>query len=238
MMKNMLGVIEDIFLKQRVKVILVSHSPTTLALAPEDAIFVMNPSGESRIEKKSKQEALSILTQGFATIEQGLKLFDEITKSSLTIISEGNNVKLISKSLELHGINGVEVLTGVEGTSGKNQLRALFDFLSRTNHTNKVIFVWDCDASMALSLTNNTFPYVLEKNNNNGIAKKGIENIFPTPLFERFKKTINLSDGTVITEFDESRKKDFCDFIVGRNNLDDFKNFAPLIAEIKRIKTL
>ncbi len=83
MMQNMLDVIEGIFRQQGVKVILITHSPTTIALAPENSIYVMNRSGSNRIEKKSKQEALSVLTQGFATIEEGLKLFDQIAKSDL-----------------------------------------------------------------------------------------------------------------------------------------------------------
>jgi len=238
MMKNMLEVIERIFLKQSVKVILVTHSPTTIALAPEDSIYIMNRSGRNRIEKKTKQEALSILTQGYATIEQGLKLFDEVARSSLTIITEGKNTRLISKALEVHGVNGVEVLSGVEGVSGKNQLKTLFDFLSRTHHGNKVIFVWDCDCTPNVESSNNTYPYSLPNNQDNTIARKGIENIFPTQLFNNYIKTIALSNGTVITEFDESRKRDFESFVIGRNNFNDFTNFYPLVSEIERVKHL
>lgn len=47
MMKNMLDVINSIFIDQDVQVILVSHSPTTIALAPEESIYLMNPSGKT-----------------------------------------------------------------------------------------------------------------------------------------------------------------------------------------------
>jgi len=238
MMKNMLEVVKNIFLKQGVKVLLVTHSPTTIALAPEESIYVVNRSGKNRIEKKSKQDALSILTQGFATIEQGLKLFDEVARSKLTIITEGKNTLLISKALQLHEINDVEVLSGVEGFSGKNQLKTLFDFLSRTNHNNKVIFIWDCDVTHGVQASNNTYPYTLPFNQENTIAKGGIENIFPSSLFDSFKKIISLSNGKLITEFDESRKRDFEKFIVGRNNAADFQNFSSLIAEIERVRKI
>ena len=109
----------------------------------------MNRSGQNRIEKKSKSEALSILTQGFATIDQGLKLFDQVAKSNMTIITEGKNTLLIKRALVLSGVDDVEVLAGIEGVSGKNQLKTLFDFLSRTDHSNKVIFVWDCDVNFS-----------------------------------------------------------------------------------------
>jgi predicted ATPase len=154
MMRNMLNVIEKIFLKQGVKVILVSHSPTTIALSPEASIFIMNKSGINRIEKKSKQEALSILTQGYATIDEGLKLFDEITKNNITIITEGKNTLLIKKALELFNINDIDIITGIEAISGKSQLKTLFDFLSKTNHNNKVIFIWDCDVNYNLNEEN------------------------------------------------------------------------------------
>jgi AAA15 family ATPase/GTPase len=238
MMKNMLEVVKNIFLKQGVKVFLVTHSPTTIALAPEDSIYVVNRVGRNRIEKKSKQEALSILTQGFATIEEGLKLFDEVARSSLTIITEGKNTLLISKALQLHGINDIEVLSGVEGVSGKNQLKTLFDFLSRTNHVNKVIFVWDCDVTHGVQPSNNTYPYSLPLNEENTIAKNGIENIFPSSLFDNFKKIITLSNGSVITEFDSARKRDFENFVVERNDAYDFLNFSSLIAEIARVRLI
>ena len=49
MMQNMLNVIEKVFLENGVKVILVTHSPTTIALAPEESVYVMNRSCKNRI---------------------------------------------------------------------------------------------------------------------------------------------------------------------------------------------
>lgn len=238
MMKNMLKVIEDIFIKEDVKVILVTHSPTTIALSPTDSIFIMNKSGKNRIEKKSKQDALSILTQGFATIDEGLKLFDEVTKNNVTIITEGNNTLLIKKALELHNIHDIEIINGVESISGKNQLKTLFDFLTKMTHENKVIFIWDCDVNYTLNEANNTYPHILDKNEDNTIATKGIENIFPIELFENFKKTIIDSRGESKHEFDGNRKRDFESFILERNEKNDFLNFEPLLIEIQRIKEL
>jgi hypothetical protein len=45
-----------------------------------------------------------------------------------------------------------------------------------------------------------------------------------------------MSKGTVLTEFDNTRKRDFEEFVVARNNADDFLNFASLIAEIGRVR--
>ncbi len=238
MMKNMLEVIQNIFLNQGVKVILVTHSPTTIALAPDEAIYVVNRLGANRIEKKSKQEALNILTQGFATIEHGLKLFDEIARSNITIITEGNNTVLIKKALDLYGLNEIVVLTGVEGSSGKNQLKTLFDFLSKTNHKNKVIFIFDCDVTYSLESANNTYSFVLNKNLNNLLVNSGIENIFPEVLFDGFTNTNTNSKNEITKRFDNSRKRDFEQFVINRNIKDDFINFSSMISEIQRIKEL
>lgn len=237
MMKNMLDVIQKIFVKEGVKVILVSHSPTTIALAPDESIYIMNRTGRNRIEKKSKQDALAILTQGFATIEQGLKLFDAITPK-FTIITEGNNTTLISKALELLGVEDVDVQIGFEGKSGKTQLKTLFDFLSKIQRTNKVIFVWDCDAEEYCKLvpSNNTYPFVLPKNDENKIAKKGIENMFSEELFDDFKKIINVPNEDAKIEFHEGSKRAFENSVISRNNPVDFQKFSVLVTEIERIR--
>lgn len=99
MMKNLLNVIKGIFLDKDVKVILVTHSPSTIALAPEESIFVMNDSGENRIERKSKESALEILTEGFASLspaESDLGISYNISKNELPILfTEGITDKII-----------------------------------------------------------------------------------------------------------------------------------------------
>ena len=237
MMKNMLGVIEDIFLPQGVKVVLVTHSPTTIALAPEDSICVMNPAGLNRVEKKSQKEALAILTQGFATLEQGLRIFDQVSKSEITIISEGRNVNYISKYLELEGIKDVEVLRGVEGASGKNQLKVLFDFFSRVEDEKSVLFVFDCDVRFNLEDANRTFGVILDRNMENSIADRGIENAFPSSLFDGFTIKITSPDGVETIKFHDPSKRKFEEFVIGRNELEDFSKFGPIKAKIGIIKS-
>lgn len=236
MMKNMLNVITNIFLAQGIKVILVTHSPTTIALSQEDSVFVMNPSGESRIEKRTQKEALSILTQGYATIDEGLKFFDEVAKSNTTIITEGYNTKFIAKALELFEITGVEVLEGIEHASGKHQLKTLFEFFSRMSHKNKIIFVFDCDVSYCLKEEGFTYPFTFERNLENTIASKGVENLFDPSLFEGFKTTITNPNEHETVKFHEPSKRNFETFILKRESLEDFKKFKPLIDEIKRIR--
>lgn len=64
MSKKFLDVIQQVFVaEKKVKVIITTHSASTVALAPEESIFVVNKSGV-RIEKVKKDTALKILTSG------------------------------------------------------------------------------------------------------------------------------------------------------------------------------
>jgi ABC-type uncharacterized transport system ATPase subunit len=238
MIKNLLDTIEEIFLENGTKVILVTHSPTTVALSPDESIFVMQKQGTSRIEKKSKSEALSILTEGYATLEEGLRIFDEIGKKEVSIISEGKNVDYIKKALELYEIDDIDVITGVEGASGDTQLRTIFDFLCKVQHKKKVIFVWDPDVKYSLGEENNTYPFIFPQNSKNKLAERGIENLFNEALFEGFVTTVKDSKGHERKTFDLNRKSDFGKFVIKRSNKEDFVNFEELIQRIKELKSM
>jgi predicted ATPase len=152
MIKNMLDVIQAVFLINNAKVILVTHSPTTIALCPEESIYVMNRAGSNRIEKKDRRSALSILTEGFATLDDGILLFDQTSQNKVNVFTEGNNTCYLRKALELENLeNEVKIIDGLESMTGTNQLKTLFDFFSRVEHKNKVLFVWDCDAKYVAS---------------------------------------------------------------------------------------
>lgn len=238
MISNMLNVIQDVFIKNGIRVILATHSPSTVALAPEDSVYLMERSGVNRVRKQSRSEALTTLTDGFATLDEGLRFMDQITNPGLTLITEGHNALIIEKVLEIHGLDDVSVIKGLEGMTGKNQLRTLFEFMTKVSHVNKVIFVWDCDAPNSLVESNNTYPFTIPSNSNNDLVKKGIENAFPVELFAQYTKTITLSNGTVSQLFDDTRKKDFADHVIANMTLANCSHFNSLVEEIRRIKNL
>jgi predicted ATPase len=65
---SLLQTIQNVLVKDRgVSVIITTHSPSTVALAPEGAIYSMDPTGP-RIEKVTRSAALSILTAGVPTL--------------------------------------------------------------------------------------------------------------------------------------------------------------------------
>lgn len=240
MTRILLRVIETVFLSRDAAVILVTHSPTTVALAPEDSAFIMRKQGvQPRISKESRGHALSILTDGFATLDEGLRLLDEVALKPVSVFTEGNNADYLSLFFELSGLTDVHVVRGLEGVSGKNQLRTIFDWISRVSLSNKALFVWDWDAQetlMSLQEQNNTFAFFLPKNEANSICKRGIENAFPEQLFESsVSKVIALAKTQAIREFHPHCKADFAQRIIGRRDISDFSGFASLADKVRAI---
>ncbi|MDD2639825.1 MAG: AAA family ATPase [Arcobacteraceae bacterium] len=236
MIKILLKVIDETLLKNKTKVIMVTHSPTMVALSPEESIYIMKKIGNNRLEKKSKNEALSILTEGLATLESGLSLLDELVQNELTVITEGRNTNYIKKALELFDCKNVKVLDNLEDLTGDSQLKSYFKFFSKVKHTQKVLFIWDCDVNKIPEDENNTYAYKFEKNNENNIAQKGIENMFEENLFGNYTKKIEFSNGDIKIEFDQNRKSDLETYILSRNDSDDFKKFKYMIDYINKIK--
>nr|WP_321485568.1 AAA family ATPase [uncultured Draconibacterium sp.] len=68
MTKEFLDVIyEELVVKQKIKVILTTHSPSTVALTDEKYLYCMSK-GQERFEKAPKDKALSVLTTGLSTV--------------------------------------------------------------------------------------------------------------------------------------------------------------------------
>lgn len=234
MIQNLLDIINDIFLSKNVHVLLVTHSPTTIALTSEESIFIMNEDGENRIEKKTNKEALSILTEGYATLEEGIKLFDQISKKEISILTEGKNTEYIKKAAEYFAnknLGKIEIITGAEGNSGCTQLRTIFNFFSKIPHDKKVLFVWDCDVRSQFNEEYpNTVPYIFEKNESNTKVRDGIENLFPVSVFlDKFYRTKDKGDGGSHTSLDKDK---FKDHMIQDGSKEDFKNFKPLFEKI------
>ena len=65
MTESLLKTIQTVLIDQRkLKVIMTTHSPSTVALAPEGSIFVMRKTQSDRLGKASKDGALAVLTTG------------------------------------------------------------------------------------------------------------------------------------------------------------------------------
>jgi predicted ATPase len=239
MMRNLLDVIRRVFLPKGVKVILITHSATTVALAPEESIFVMNRTGVDRIQKKSKSDALKILTDGYATLNESLEIFSASTSfAGITIMTEGNNAKILTRYLELSGETDVRVIRGLEGITGKDQLKTLFDFFAVLPHRIQILFVFDCDVgTLGREEKNQAFHLTLPKQEDNYFAKSGIENMIPQK-FVTAEFVVQGTDafGNPYPIFNKHKKQALCEKFIAEAQLSDYSAFACVLEKLKQIR--
>lgn len=69
MIQSLLNVTQKVLcVEHGVRIILATHSPTTVALAPESALYSLSRTGEPRLNRVSREKALSQLTVGIPTL--------------------------------------------------------------------------------------------------------------------------------------------------------------------------
>jgi AAA15 family ATPase/GTPase len=69
MTQSLLRTIQDVLVNRHgIKVILTTHSPSTVALSPEESLYAMYKTDQKRMQKSTKDKALSILTTGVPTL--------------------------------------------------------------------------------------------------------------------------------------------------------------------------
>jgi len=226
------------FISQGVKVILATHSPSTIAICDEASIFVLEKREKSHaLTKQPKKKALEILSQGYATLETGIAIFNEVANAEITIITEGKNSTLIQKACDLYGYNDVKVVSCFQGKSGKDQLNTMFQFFKQAKHENPVLFVWDTDVNGQKQDEDNTYGLILPKNKQNTIYPKGIENLFEEKVFSGFTKKGVDSYGNSFEVFDERRKNDFNAHVLQNGTKEDFAVFQPLFDYLDKIRS-
>lgn len=235
--QNLLNVINETFVNQNnVRVIVATHSPTTIAFADEKKVYVINNQSVNLVEKQSKKDALKILSEGFITLDEGLQILDQVAIKELTVFTEGNNIDFIYKAIELlkPGLTKrVEIVSSLRDRTGKDQLSTLYEMFLRMQHKSNVLFIYDCDVTKTFLENEKTFYYTFAKNVENSRVTKGIENLFKEELFEeRFYPQKNKDDGGIQSSLD---KQAFLNFILERNDPEDFTKFIELIEKIEKI---
>lgn len=245
MCKNFINTLKANLVDFGTRIIFATHNPSTIAFCneAEDGIFTIENS--KKIQNQTKDEAINILSSGVISLSLGSS-FLEITENEnkeLFIFTEVNNIQYIEHCAELYlnrnQIEKIEFVRKIESISGNSQLKTLFDFFTKLNNQKEILFVWDCDCDCIekycnLTCSNNVHPFIFEKNTSNIIAKKGIENLFPTTVFEGFINETKKSDGIIHKTFDE-RKNEFSKKILNIKILQIFENFTPLFDKIKSL---
>ena len=161
----------------------------------------------------------------------------------LYIITEGKNTKHIAKALNMLApeLNEkIKIVEGAEGKSGAPQLKNAYDIFVHSGISNSCLFIWDVDCvDMVNQLVERDSFHKLcfERNADNEIAKKGIENLYPKSLFtddmySEKSEDIGYGGKKTLKEFDKNK---FLEKIESQIRVEVFSNFKPLVAKIKSI---
>jgi ABC-type uncharacterized transport system ATPase component len=236
MSRALIQTVQKYFVEREICVILVTHSPATVAVAPHSSIYQINLKSNPIIQPIHQSEAVELLSEGFMTLSDGKIILEQVANSKLAILTEGHNTLLLQKGLELHAIAGVQVVQGIESKSGKEQLKGMFEFLKLLRPKCKFLFIVDNDAKefAALDETDEVKRYVLPTVSNKYVDR-GIENLFSEELLTPFLIETKRPQHELSKSFDKGLKKQFAESIVSRNNFDDFNGFLELFSKIRTI---
>jgi len=245
MIDCLLTVLDDVFVTNGTNVILATHSPTTVAFADPESLFIVNHGpAPNKVQSVTKEYALSLVSEGFITLGEGIKIIDQLSNENILIITEGKNNILIAKALKLFNKKGVEVFTGADSKSGKDQLKILYQFIRKFEHNSKVLFVMDTDVGADKcwpAEENNTYYYILPKNNENKKIIRGIENMFSEKDLENFMEVNEKKDarGNLIRSdysIPKNQKTRLAKYLCESGTKVTFKNFAPLMEKLEGIE--
>lgn len=145
---SLLRVIEDVFVKSRnVSVIMTTHSPSTVALTPDGALYAMSNT-LGRISKQSKDRCIKILTAGVPALsvnfDSRLQVFVE---SKHDARNYGDVYEAIKERLN-SDLSLSFIPSGTGGSGSAAQVRDIVGVLRR-NGVNRVYGVIDWDGANA-----------------------------------------------------------------------------------------
>lgn len=222
MIQSMLDILSEQVGETRI--FLATHSPSTVALAPEESLFLVDG---QKASKTSKSIALESLTQGYFTTDGVAAILRSVRGISkkIIVVSEGKNHEYlrsififlgIDQKIHLHSWSNF----GSKGTSGLKTLMELFAEMV-TQGQNKIIFVYDCDVDRIRDKHIRDTDWVagvyLPKLPNP--AQRGIENIVPETVLKQLGADIYGTKGgekTILDEHKQAVQEKFIEAI--RNN--------------------
>jgi ABC-type cobalamin/Fe3+-siderophores transport system ATPase subunit len=194
MSKQYLDVLINIFIKKKnVKVILVTHSLSTVALAPEESLFIMSkPPKLPRLSKVSKEDAIKDLSFGVKSFLINYDLRKQVfveSKYDALLFTKMYNLlrERLDKDLPLHFF-----ASGI-GTNGKNgdctEVKRLVKELSEAGNTTVLGLIdWDGKEFLHNKIK------VLGKNKRYSIENYVFDPIYVAAFIEREREYPNINE--------------------------------------------
>ena len=243
MISALLAGLKNQFVNKGTRVIMATHSVTTVSLLDEGEIFKMIRSG-SRVDVRrvTKADAVDDLSEGLATIDAGLRIATSDSTTPITILTEGNNALHLEKWASLYFPNDVKVFDKLRHRTGKDNLIAYGRFLAKVDTNSHFLIVWDCDAAGEASKarqeigdSKNVTAFAFAKRNNQ-LAPKGIENQYDEEYFDGYTtRSVSESTGEIYRSMSDKDKNVFAKHVLSKGTKDFFNHFGELENVVRKI---
>jgi energy-coupling factor transporter ATP-binding protein EcfA2 len=241
MIRAMLEILTDITEKSNCRVVLSTHSPTTVALSPPQSVFELSRDGRTiRVDLVDQDQAIENLSDGLFTVHKAVSILKD-NPAKVVIMSEGHNGGIIKKFCSLHFDGRVAVVDGIESFTGIEQLHTIYQFVGSVAPKDRIhLFVLDSDADAKVARWQ-LFPGVEKICLNKcvgSLADRGIESSFSAEVLLPFSKRTTIEDYSgenTIVKFDPNRKKDFARHISTHGDTEHFSSFDRLKVRIEQL---
>ena len=138
LIKSFLDVIENVFIKEKnIKIIITTHSPSTVGLCEESSLFIMNKTG-NRIEKATKDKALKVLTAGVPALSINYENRRQVFVESKYDVFFYERIYDKIKNKLNNDVSLNFISAGVGGSGNSDQVKDIVMQIS--NYGNKFIF--------------------------------------------------------------------------------------------------
>ena len=243
MISALIAGLKNQFVNKGTRVIMATHSVTTVSLLDEGEIFRMNRSGNRvDVRRVTKADAVDDLSEGLATIDAGLRIVTSDSAIPITILTEGNNALHLKKWANLFFPNEVGVFDELHNRTGKNDLTAYGRLLAKVGTNSHFLIVWDCDAAgeagkarQEIGDSKNVTAFAFAKRNNL-IAPKGIENQYDEKYFDGYTtRSERESTGVTTCSISNLDKTKFANHVFSNGTKEFFNYFGELENVVREI---
>lgn len=200
MIKSMLEILQE--QSGDTRIYLATHSPSTVALAPEKSLFFVE---EGKAREIDRTEALEGLTQGFLTTEGISSVFRSIRgiDKPFIVISEGKNYEYLEPMFQKVGIaeqchihRYKKARSNSKGATEFKVLHQLFcDLIDTLPNGKTFVFLVDCDQCNEIAAWVNKghrhVKVLALKQIPSNPQERGIENVVPEELLVELEKKLN-----------------------------------------------
>lgn len=153
MCKMMVEIFSEISTKKEIggggiRIIITTHSPSTVAFTPEGSLFVMQRETDNKrvIRQTTSEKAVDILSDGIFTFSRAMSNFTQLsssTKHNLVFVEGKTDVKHFTKAMQMLGYNlDVEFFDMHDATTLSNFINCI---PARLLNKKTLIALFDCD---------------------------------------------------------------------------------------------